>query len=145
MKKFTITFSLKQLLTSVVAIAVTFSIYSFVSSDKKENIVFDTISVAEANTMFLANKNSEQPFGGEVSGICITPDQFEAMKKLNRDVNASGFRCYFARNASGGDVSIVVGVDLENKDITSHIKLSAAGNFAACPSFCDDNSPITAE
>lgn len=145
MKKITITFSLKQLLTFLFVIAVTFSIYSFASSAKKDNLIWDTTSVAEANAMFNANRNSEQPFGGEIWGICITKDQFDAMKKLDREVNADGFRCYFAKNSSGGDISLVVGVNLENKDLTSNIKTAAAGLFSACPTYCDNESAITAQ
>lgn len=145
MKKFTVTFNVLQLFTAVLAIAIVGSLYSFVSSDKKENLIYDSITVEEANTYFKNNRNSESPFGGATLGICVSKDQLEAMQKLDRQVNASGFRCYFAKNSSGQDVSIVVGVNLENSDITSHVKLSDAGLFATCPSYCDNESPITAE
>lgn len=145
MKKFTITFNLMQLFTLVLALAVIGSLYSFVLSDKKENLIFDSITVEEANSYFNNNRTSETPFGGATWGVCVSKDQFEAMKKIDRQVNASGFRCYFAKNSSGQDVSIVVGVNLENSDITSEVKLSDAGLFATCPSFCDNESAITAQ
>ncbi|MBT8196077.1 MAG: hypothetical protein HKO56_06770 [Bacteroidia bacterium] len=145
MKKFTITFSVVQLFTFFLAIAVISSTYSFVLSDKKDKLIYDVVSVEDANTYFKNNRNAEQPNGGDTWGVAVTKDQFEAMKKLDRQVDASAFRCYFAKNGSGQDVSIIVGVDLENKDITTELKLSDAGLFATCPNYCDNNSPITAE
>ena len=145
MKKFTITFDIKQLFTAFIGVVLAFSIYSFVSSDKSENLAFDDITLAEAQTYYQSNLNTEQPFGGGTHAVCVTLDQLDAMKSINRSTAAVGFRCYFAKDAEGNNISIVVGVDGESKDITSKIKKASAGLFATCPNVCDEQSPITSQ
>lgn len=93
------------------------------------------ITLQEAITMTHAYQNSPQ-FAGQTKAGLIDASAVEAL--LNQQ-GCAGMRIYFALNAHNNLTLVLVGTDINEKDMTTGVILD---KLKDCPPFCDFDSPL---
>jgi hypothetical protein len=93
------------------------------------------ITLQEAITMTHAYQNSPQ-FAGQTKAGLISAT---AVKELLNQPGCLGVRIYFALNANNNLTLVLVGTDINEKDMTTGVILD---KLKDCPPFCNFDSPL---
>ncbi len=93
------------------------------------------ITLQEAITLTHAYQNSPQ-FAGQPKAGLITAT---AVQELLNQPGCEGVRIYFSLNANNNLTLVLVGTDINEKDMTSGVILD---KLKDCPPFCNFDSPL---
>lgn len=93
------------------------------------------ITLQEAITLTHAYQNSPQ-FAGQPKAGLITAT---AVQELLNQPGCEGVRIYFSLNANNNLTLVLVGTDINEKDMTSGVILE---KLKDCPPFCNFDSPL---
>lgn len=141
MKKSPVPSSLKFFLSGFILALFMITTWSFIAPGEGP----PTISVAEANTYFKNYFTTASPYPSNtiIKGIVIDKAQLDAMNALvSRDASINTFRIYMGKDSTSS-MALVVGVDVNGRDMTGTIYQSTLDRMGPCPVVCDANSPIT--
>lgn len=107
-------------------------------------IKINPIAIDDARILLRNYQASAATPAVPVKGVFLDRSQFEAMKQLvEANPKLPGFRVLFGRETAGSNVSIVLGVDGNNRDLVNNqIYVTQSPKTGPCPPICDATSPI---
>lgn len=106
----------------------------------------ESINATTANTYVANYMNTATATNTVIKATLVDVDQLNAMTIIRRDVpSANSFRLYFAKDNTGLDASVIVGVDATGKDIESAIYVTSRFTSGVCPPVCDNASHINSD
>jgi ABC-type lipoprotein release transport system permease subunit len=134
----------KTMLTFVIGVffgVAVIASYSFVNNNAATG-TSGRVQTIDSNTAQQMKSNylsTAQSFNDVLEGFALNKEQLDAMNRLNREnTSLSGFRIYLGANSSGGQVSVVYGIDAQGRDAVSNsIYSTGLTQSGPCPPVCD--------
>ncbi|MCF8372589.1 MAG: hypothetical protein K9H64_13250 [Bacteroidales bacterium] len=115
--------------------------YSFISNSPQQRTTDEIQTVDSNSAQSLTSKYqaSASQFNDVLKGFTINLEQLDVMNRLNSENrNLSGFRIYLGENTSGGQVSVIYGVDQYGHDSQANsIYTTGLSQSGPCPPVCD--------